>query len=193
VTLVGLVFAMLVATRFIGAAGIYCSAKASSSWRALLGTLMIGYAGSGTIIFFGIPVASLVLFLSYLVLVPFLYVLHEIGVTRLLERLGEIAPEVVVRACNFVISVVTNPALMMTLASTVGIAAFLWKLADRFILEAERRVLKERTPYWKSGINCGYAVEQFMEQFGEPAAVLTEKERPWAEVVEPAGAVSPTR
>jgi hypothetical protein len=46
-----------------------------------------------------------------------------------------------------------------------------WRLAERFIVDAQRRVIgKERTPYWVSGVNCGYATEQYMKQFESPHA-----------------------
>jgi ABC-type transport system involved in multi-copper enzyme maturation permease subunit len=35
----------LLGMRFVGAAGLWCSARAKSSWRSLLGTALIGYVG----------------------------------------------------------------------------------------------------------------------------------------------------
>ena len=40
---------------FLGAVGLYCSARSNSSWRSLLATVVIGYAGGSTAFCVGIP------------------------------------------------------------------------------------------------------------------------------------------
>ena len=60
----------------------------------------------------------------------------------------------------------------------LGVAAFVLKFAGYLVLQAERLVLKERTPFWKSGFNCGYALEQYMQALGESSRELREDDSP---------------
>ena len=41
---------------------------------------------------------------------------------------------------------------------------------DVFGVPPHRVIGRERTPYWVSGVNCGYATEQYMKQFESPHA-----------------------
>jgi ABC-type transport system involved in multi-copper enzyme maturation permease subunit len=54
---------------FIGAAGLWCSVRSRNSWRALLGTMLVGYAGGCAIYLVTSPVTLLVALLLLLVLV----------------------------------------------------------------------------------------------------------------------------
>ena len=62
------IFATLIAIRFVGAAGIWCSARAPSSWIALLATLGVGYLGGGAVALFGVPVVTIAVFYIWLLL-----------------------------------------------------------------------------------------------------------------------------
>lgn len=162
------VFATFIAMQFIGGAGLWASARSNNSWLALLGTLTVGYIGGGLVVLFGLPVTAIAAFYICLFLTPFLVVFDV----------------------NF-----TGPAsaVMMVVLCCVGLAAVFLKFTSYFILQAERRVLQERTPYWKSGFNCGYALEQYMQRLGETrhelqesrAAAVPEETLPFAEPVGP--------
>lgn len=47
------------AMAFIGAAGLWCSVRAKSSWRSLMGTVLIGYGGGFLLLVIAFPVALL--------------------------------------------------------------------------------------------------------------------------------------
>jgi ABC-type transport system involved in multi-copper enzyme maturation permease subunit len=153
-------FATAISLRFIAAAGIWASARTPNTWRAMLSTLAIGYLGGAAVLFLGVPVVTALLFFVSLLITP-IFVVFDIDIPFLAPLL---------------------PVILFVSGALIIGATFL-KFCSQFILDAERRVLKERTPYWKSGFNCGYAVEQFMEQFGESSKVLNEEPLLWAEVV----------
>jgi ABC-type transport system involved in multi-copper enzyme maturation permease subunit len=44
---------------FVGAAGLYCSVRAKSSWRSLLGTVLIGYGGGFFLLVVALPLAGI--------------------------------------------------------------------------------------------------------------------------------------
>ena len=48
------------AMAFVGAAGLWCSVRAKSSWRSLMGTVLIGYGGGFCLLMVAFPVAGLV-------------------------------------------------------------------------------------------------------------------------------------
>jgi ABC-type transport system involved in multi-copper enzyme maturation permease subunit len=129
---------------FVGAAGIYYSVRSQSSWKSLLATLGFGYVGGLVICTVSIPV---VLALSVVV----------IGMLALLGIFGSIS------------GLWSSYAPMIFVA--LGWSYILWRIAERFIVDAQRRVIgRERTPYWVSGVNCGYATEEYMKRFESPHA-----------------------
>jgi ABC-type transport system involved in multi-copper enzyme maturation permease subunit len=158
------IFATVVAIQFIGAVGVWCSARMRSSWIALIATLGIGYLGGGLVALFGVPIVTIVLFYIMLFLSP-IFIVFNLGMSG-------------------------SPATMQVIlivSSCVGIAAVFLRLASHFILQAERLVLKERTPFWKSGFNCGYALEQYMQALGETSRELREDEQAPRFDAEPVG------
>jgi ABC-type Na+ efflux pump permease subunit len=157
---VAAVLVTVIGLRFIVAAGIWCSARATSTWRAMLATFGIGYFGGYLLVLLGVPVVTAILFFLSLLITP-IFVVFEINIPFL--------------------SPLVWP--MLVVSGGLILAATFLKLSSWFILDAERRVLKERTPYWKSGINCSYAIEQFMEQFGESERALKEEPLLWAEPI----------
>jgi ABC-type transport system involved in multi-copper enzyme maturation permease subunit len=48
------------AMTFVGAAGLWCSVRAKSSWRSLMGTVLIGYGGGFFLLGIAFPVAGIV-------------------------------------------------------------------------------------------------------------------------------------
>lgn len=56
------------AMAFIGAAGLWCSARAKSSWRSLLLTTLVGYGGAFILFVLALPVAGILFVLIYLTL-----------------------------------------------------------------------------------------------------------------------------
>ena len=55
--------------------------------------------------------------------------------------------------------------MSMLFGIVVGWGVILWKLGSRFLVDAQKAVVgRERTPYWKTGVNCGWAVEQYLNQ-----------------------------
>ncbi len=73
ITAVELVVCRL-ALSFMGAAGLYCSALSSNSWRSLLGTVAIGYMGGFALIWAGIPLCCL----TILIFIPVAAVLNGV-------------------------------------------------------------------------------------------------------------------
>lgn len=119
----------LLAMWYVGAAGIYCSVRSRSSWRALLGTLGLGYVGG---------------FIAYLCTSPILLVLAAI--IFLFLKLAD----------EFYGLGFTNRAggaefeSAFKIASCFGLAAIFYGLAWWFISDAEKRVAdRERVRHWK--------------------------------------------
>jgi ABC-type transport system involved in multi-copper enzyme maturation permease subunit len=50
----------VLAMAFVGAAGLWCSARSKSSWRSLVGTVAIGYGGGFFLLFIAMPLALMV-------------------------------------------------------------------------------------------------------------------------------------
>jgi ABC-type transport system involved in multi-copper enzyme maturation permease subunit len=120
--------ATLLAMYFIGAAGLWCSARAKSSWRALLQTVGFGYgaglaiAGAvGSVIGFGVLVVLLLL---------------TLGIDYLL---GTGFAMLCVRSSAYFLRV-------FNLAAAVGLVVTFWWLARYFVKNAQRWIAdRERT------------------------------------------------
>jgi ABC-type transport system involved in multi-copper enzyme maturation permease subunit len=153
ITLVGLI-ATLVVLEFVGAVGVWCSVRSRSSWMALLGTLAITYGGGFALSIFGLPIIGVVVFFVCLFLSP-VFVVFGIDADLMTGGL-------------------TKPIVFMCF---VGLGLTFLHIAGRFNADAQRRAARERIPYWKSGVNCGYAVEQYFEQLGEPLSMQDDGDR----------------
>jgi len=128
---------------FLGAAGIYYSVYSASSWKSLLATLGIGYAGGLIICTVSAPLVAA----ASAILIG---MLSLVGLFR---------------------GGVVGFGYALLALVVVGWGWILWRLAERFIVDAQRRVIgRERTAYWVNGVNCGYATEQYMKQFESPHA-----------------------
>lgn len=140
-TLLGLP-ATLLAMHFVGAAGIWCSVRCKSSWRSLLGTLGIGY-GIGSLLFvFAAPVITIAAFF----------------LAELLDYLSFGT----YRGPRF-----QNMDVLVYVLFALGQGFLFWKLSRIFIRKAQQTVAaRERTPYWKSGVNCVPAVERHLQEWG---------------------------
>ncbi|MBY0525003.1 MAG: ABC transporter permease subunit [Gemmataceae bacterium] len=138
-TLLG-VLAAWPAIYYVGAIGLYNSARSASSWRSLFATISVS---SVTGFFICAVTGPLIAIASLLLLSCF-------------GPFGWAA-----RAMS--------PAWGI-LALTVCLVScwtwLFWGRADRYLRDAQQRVIgRERTSYWVGGVNCGYATELFMRQF----------------------------
>jgi ABC-type transport system involved in multi-copper enzyme maturation permease subunit len=128
---------------FVGAAGIYYSVRSASSWKSLLSTMGVGYVGGLVICTASMPIvgcASAIL----------------VGTATLIGGVRFRSEYVGFALLSLVV---------------LGWGWIFWRLAEQFIVGAQQRVIgRERTPYWVSGVNCGYATEQYMKQFESPHA-----------------------
>jgi ABC-type transport system involved in multi-copper enzyme maturation permease subunit len=61
----------ILAMGFVGAAGLWCSVRSSSSWRSLLGTLAFAYGGGLLVFCLGSPVVLLLALACFIVLLMF--------------------------------------------------------------------------------------------------------------------------
>jgi ABC-type transport system involved in multi-copper enzyme maturation permease subunit len=125
---------------FVGAVGMWHSVSSRSSWQGLLATLGIGYVGGFLICICSMPV---VLFLSMLLL----------GMLLVLDALltGGAASRNV------------DTVVWISLCVPFAWAFLFGKLAQTYLLRSQKWVEgRERTPYWKSGVNCGFWVEEYM-------------------------------
>jgi ABC-type transport system involved in multi-copper enzyme maturation permease subunit len=120
-----------------GAAGLWCSARAKSSWRALLGTLALVYVGGA--LFF--CVASPVLWVMAMVVV------FGLGLVTGADRwLG---------------------LLILPITVIILYVWMFWRIARYLLTDAQRWVAnRERTRMWRGGINCGEQVAEFLTQKG---------------------------
>jgi hypothetical protein len=113
---------------YAGAVGLWCSVRARSSWRSLLGTLLYLYVGGvvllGVLMFFALLVALLLILLLFLFQVAFL---REVVTT---------------------FTAVFGNAMLAAVCLVLGAAFFL--LSWRLLVAAERRVsILERTRHWQ--------------------------------------------
>lgn len=128
---------------FVGAVGMWYSVSSRSSWQGLLATLSVSYLGGFLICVFSMPV---VLFLSMLLL----------GILYLLDSLvsGGLAARML------------DPFVYVSICVAFGWAWLFGKLAGTYVLRTQKWVEgRERTPYWKSGVNCGFWVEEYMTRW----------------------------
>jgi hypothetical protein len=120
VTAAGLAITWL-AMYFLGAAGLYCSARSHSSWRSLLGTVAIGYGGGAALFCIATPLScasSVVLWL----------------VTELVQELLQAAAGPTAR------SPFTWSEALLPVFWSVGTAIAFWWVARSLIQAAERHI-----------------------------------------------------
>jgi len=120
----------LLAMYFIGAAGIWCSVRSSSSWRSLLGTLGFGYLGAFLMFIISSPVIFIVALLLYLAIYIIDETILKTGVVRLLGFFSFLT--------------------LWTISACIVQAGAFFGAAKLFLNMAEQRVSDlERTRHWK--------------------------------------------
>jgi ABC-type transport system involved in multi-copper enzyme maturation permease subunit len=118
----------LLAMVFVGAAGLWCSVRAKTSWRSLLGTLGITYLGGFLLFCITSPIISIVALLIYL------------GLMLVEKQLGVAATGIFGNHYGEVFQL----AMCITLAGAFALTAW------RFVVSAEYRVgVLERTKHWR--------------------------------------------
>ncbi|MFO0877382.1 MAG: ABC transporter permease subunit [Gemmataceae bacterium] len=121
--------ATLLAIYFIGAAGLWCSARASSSWRSLLQTMGFGYLGGLSVFVLCSPAIFIVLGV----------LLFLVGMLDLL--LGT-------RFAWLCVSNFSYTTRVFFLASAASLVALFWLLARFFLYRAQRWIAdRERTRF----------------------------------------------
>lgn len=148
-TLPGLIAAWI-GMYFAGAAGMWCSARYTNSWRSLVGTLAIS-SGLGVVVLVASFLAVGFATFAFLVLLNLvLYTFHtyaaiDLGVASMNDLMSKL--------------------LAGALAVLIPIWAF-GKIAERFVIKAQQYVSeRERTPYWRSGVNCSFWVEEYLNRW----------------------------
>jgi ABC-type transport system involved in multi-copper enzyme maturation permease subunit len=111
---------------FLGAAGLYCSARSNSSWRSLVGTVALGYAGGSALFCLGMPIGCIG---STIVSILFAVIQTAFGQSINDPFMG------------------VFPYLVYPAAIAVGPALLLWMVARSFLATAEMTVAKrDRMP-----------------------------------------------
>jgi ABC-type transport system involved in multi-copper enzyme maturation permease subunit len=120
----------LLAMWYIGAAGIFCSVRSRSSWRALLGTVAFGY---------------LVGFVLYVVTQPVIWIVAGI-LFIFLKLIDDVYQLGLISSTGWF----GDFTAAFFIATCIGLAAIFYGMAWWFIADAEKRVAdKERTRHWK--------------------------------------------
>jgi ABC-type transport system involved in multi-copper enzyme maturation permease subunit len=120
--------ATVLAMYFIGAAGLWCSVRASTSWRSLLHTLVVGYLGGLCIYAVTSPV---ILIFSFLVLL-FLVLIDQF--------LGSTLAPVAWKSGFF---------RVFNLVTSMGLVLGFWLIARWYLNRAQRWIAdRDRTRHW---------------------------------------------
>jgi ABC-type transport system involved in multi-copper enzyme maturation permease subunit len=122
----------VLAMYYVGAAGLWRSVRARSSWRALLGTLTAGYLGGLAIYLCCSPI----LFIAAAIVIQILATIDRMWGTRTSGV-----------ASNFLLEIVTHPAFFVL--SCLGLALIFWGMSRSFLAHALRWIAdRERTRHW---------------------------------------------
>jgi ABC-type transport system involved in multi-copper enzyme maturation permease subunit len=116
---------------FVGAAGLWCSVRAKSSWRSLLGTVGIGYVGGA---FVYILISPVILIIAVVILIFLLIVDEYLG-----TQLGKTA-------------IGGFPAFVLgfKIGSCLALGGVFWGLAWFFLNDAQKWIAdRERTRHWR--------------------------------------------
>lgn len=121
----------LVATYFIGAAGLWCSVRSRNSWRSLLQTIVVGYLGVLLVYVLTSPVIGLLALLLALLLS-----LIDLAVGTSLAAIWR--------------GVWGTLVAMYATASAVGLVVIFWGMAQLFLRQAQRWIAdRDRTRSWR--------------------------------------------
>jgi ABC-type transport system involved in multi-copper enzyme maturation permease subunit len=122
--------AAILAMYFIGAAGLWCSVRATDSWRSLLHTMAVGYVGGLSIY----AVTSPIIFILagiLLLMIAFIDLFLQTGVAMMCLRNGAYFFRV------------------FSITSSIALALIFWLLAKMFLARAQRWVAdRDRTRHW---------------------------------------------
>ncbi|MFO0809805.1 MAG: ABC transporter permease subunit [Gemmataceae bacterium] len=140
---VGLLVVWL-AMNFLGSVGLWCSARASSSWRSLMQTMSIGYLGGVVLSCVGMPLGC-VTGLILLVLAAMLEAVARAAGTQSAGR-------------------VTSLDVLVPFVVCAGIGFAYWWVARLFVIGAEQHL--ERMDRIPSGYVRHIAMNQPMRPFG---------------------------
>lgn len=135
---------------FAGAAGMWCSARYTNSWRSLVGTLAIS-SGIGVVVLLasflavGFAACAVLVLLNLVLYLFHAYAAIDLGAASLNDLLLKL--------------------LMGVLAIILPVWAF-GKIGKHFVIKAQQYVSeRERTPYWRSGVNCSFWVEEYLNRW----------------------------
>jgi ABC-type transport system involved in multi-copper enzyme maturation permease subunit len=118
------------AVYYIGAAGIWCSARSSTSWRSLLGTLGFGYLGGFLIFALTSPATFIIAAIIYI----FLQLADRVYGTVFAQAVGGFGPFFTA----------------FFIATCVALAIIFFFAARLFLSSAEKRISdRERIRHWK--------------------------------------------
>jgi hypothetical protein len=134
-TVLGLAVTLL-AMYYFGAAGIYCSVRATSSWRSLLSTLGLGYLG-GFILF--VSTSPVIGFLAFLIMI--LLALIE----NFLQPYAQVS--FMPKSRSGVVEFITA----LYIASFIALALMFWLVSKYFFLKSAQKWIaqRERVRYWE--------------------------------------------
>ena len=122
--------ATVLAMYFIGAAGLFCSARSKNSWRSLLGTVAYGYLGGLGIFLIASPVTA-ILALILILLLAIADIFLKTGIASLAFQSFPVFRQI------FLVS------------SCIALAVMCWIMARLFLTWAQRWVAdRERTRHW---------------------------------------------
>lgn len=123
------------AMAFVGAAGLWCSVRAKSSWRSLLGTTLIGYGGGFFLLGIAFPVAGIVFLVMWATLAILDWLSgNQYGLATWWQKAFDFYT-----LCTF-------------LALVLGFVGMTWF----FLVDAQKYVAdRERIRHWKEEPNSG--------------------------------------
>lgn len=117
----------VLAMYFMGAAGLWCSAQATNSWRGLLNTMLVGYLGGLAIYTVAVPLIAILAALVLLLL----------ALVDLILKTSIGRPDM------------TNLMQVFAVSSGIGLAVIFFLLSRLFLSRAQRWIAdRERTRHW---------------------------------------------
>jgi ABC-type transport system involved in multi-copper enzyme maturation permease subunit len=120
----------VLAMYFIGAAGLFCSARSKNSWRSLLGTVAYGYLGGLAIFLVVSPITGIVSLILILILAIMDLFLNT-GIASLAFKNFRVYQQIFLAA------------------SSIALAVICWIMSRFFLTWAQRWVAdRERTRHW---------------------------------------------
>jgi ABC-type Na+ efflux pump permease subunit len=134
-TVIGLAVTLL-AMYYLGAAGMYCSVRATTSWRSLLSTLGLGYLGGFILFLSTSPVIGFIAFIIMLLLALIETVLQPYTQVSLMPK-----------SRTGVVEFITA----LYIASFIALALMFWLVSKYFFVKSTQKWIaqRERVRYWE--------------------------------------------